>query len=247
MNDQELDEMLNQWTSPPMRDSVRDNLRAEFARRPARTNRVGLLCRMREAAPRIRAGRFAVATVGAAALLFGIVQVSPQTVGLASPGFRIPFYIEAEFVRYADDGSAPHRTRITSFPYGGHQVTMSVRKSDDSYLDAVRGIASSIRDHFILAVPSLVLPKEPPMTEPAWFAGFVRSGCSSGKTVVGHETVAGHETTVVQTGAPRHRMKIWLAPDLGCVDLKLTDEVQEPDGTYRLKLHKEAIKVTMNP
>jgi hypothetical protein len=149
---------------------------------------------------KIRFGRLAAAAMGAAAVLFAIIQVSPQTVRMASAQFRIPYYVEFEFARYADDGSAPHQSRITSFPYGGHEIVMSVTEPGDSLQNAVRGIARSIRTQFILAMPSLVLPKEPPMTEPAWFAGFVSSGCSSGKTVVGHETLAGHETTVVQSG-----------------------------------------------
>jgi hypothetical protein len=247
MNDNELDEMLDQWRVPVMRDSLREELRAGFAATPARAIRAGLVRRMITAAQGIRISRLAAATMGVAALVFAIIQVSPQTVRMASPGFRIPYYVEFEFARYSDNGSAPYPSRITSFPYGGHEIVMSVREPGHLLLGAVRGIASSIRTQFILAVPSLVLPKGPPMAEPAWFAGFVSSGCSNGKTVIGHETVAGHETTVVQSGSPGHRLKIWMAPDLACFALKLTDEVQEPNGTYRLTLRKEAVKVTMNP
>ena len=247
MNDNELDEMLNRWKVPATRDSLRENLRAGLAALPVRTNRAGLLRRLADAASKVRISRLAVATLGAAALLFAIIQRSPQTVTMASPTFRVPFYVEFEFARYADDGSLPHQSRVTSFPYGGHEIVMSVRESGDSLLNAVRGIAGSIRTQLILAMPSIVLPKEPPMTEPDWFAGFVSSGCSNGKTVVGHETIAGHETTVVQSGSPRYRIRVWMAPDLACFALKLTDELQEPNGTYRLKLRKEAVKVTMSP
>jgi hypothetical protein len=247
MSENELDEMLDQWKVPDMRDSVRETLRAGFAATRERANRTGLLRRMIDAAPKIRIGRLAVATMGSAALLFAIIQAFPRTVRMASPGYRIPFYVEFEFERYADNDSAPHQSRITSFPYAGHEIVMSVRESGDSLLTAIRGIASSIRTQFILAIPSLVLPKQPPMAEPDWFAGFVSSGCSNGKTVVGHEKVADHETTAVQTGSPGHRMRIWMAPDLACFALKLTDEIREPNGTYVLRLRKEAVKVTMNP
>ena len=93
----------------------------------------------------------------------------------------------------------------------------------------------------------MVLPKEPPMAEPDWFAGFVRSGCSSGRNVVGHETIAGHATTIAQSESPTGRISVWMAPDLACFALKLTDEVREPNGTYRIKIRKEALEVTMNP
>jgi hypothetical protein len=246
MNHNELDEMLDQWKAPEMRNSLRETLRAGFAGTRERANRTGLLRRIIDAAAGIRISRLAVITMGAAALLFAIIQVSPQTVRMASPGYRIPFYVEFEFERYADNGSVPHQSRITSFPYAGHEIVMSVTESGDSLLTAIRGFASSIRTQFILAMPSLVLPKEPPMAEPDWFAAFVSSGCANGKTVVGHETLAGHETTVVQTGSPGHRMRISMAPDLACFALKLTDEIQEPNGTYVPRLRKEAIKVTVN-
>jgi len=243
MTDNELDEMLNQWKAPAVRESLREDLRGRFAAGPVRANRSRWWRRMLDAMPRTRIRRVAVVAVGAAAALFAIMQVSPQTVRLASNGFRIPYYVEYEFERYADDGSAPHQTRITSFPYGGGEIIMSVTESGDSFLNSVRTILSSIRRQAILAMPSLALPKEPPMAEPDWFAGFVKSGCASGGTVVGHETIAGHETTVIQSGSPGTRVMIWLAPDLACHALKLTDEVREPNGRYRLKLRKEAIKV----
>ena len=54
--------------------------------------------------------------------------------------------------------------------------------------------------------------------------------------------LAGHETTVVESGSPGYRTKIWMAPDLACFALKLTDEAQGSNGAYRLKLRKEAVK-----
>ncbi|HEY1337092.1 MAG TPA: hypothetical protein VGF59_06250 [Bryobacteraceae bacterium] len=247
INDHELDQMLDQWESPPMRESLRDDLRSGFAASLRRARRVSLLRRTIAAMPKIRPGRVAVATMAAAALVFGVIQVAPQTVRMASSGFRIPYYVEFEIERFADDGSAPHQIRITSFPYGGHEIVMSVTESSGTLLNAFQGIANTIRTQFILAMPSLVLPNEPPMTEPAWFAGFVSSGCSDGKIVVGHEVLAGHDTTVIQSGPAGYRTRIWLAPDLKCFALKLTDEIQAPDGRYRLRLRKEAVKVTMNP
>jgi hypothetical protein len=247
MNDNELDEMLDQWKAPLMRDSVREDLKAGFAARPQLPGRAGLLRRIRDAAPALHMRRLAVVTLAAVALVFLVVQTLPQVARMASPGFRIPYYVEFEFARFADNGAAPYPTRITSFPYGGHEIVMSVTEPGHMLIGAARNIASSIRKQFILAMPSIVLPKEPPMEEPAWFAGFVSSGCSSGKNVVGHETIAGYSTTVVQSSSPGYRIRIWMAPDLACYALKLTTEVQEPDGTYRLKLRKEAVKVTMNP
>ena len=247
MNDNELDEMLDQWKPPLMRDSLREDLRAGFAARPQSPGRSGWLRRIRDAAPAFPLRRLAVVTMAAVALLFMIVQALPQVVRMASSGFRIPYYVEFEFARYADNGAAPYPTRITSFPYGGHEIVMSVTEPGHLLAGAARNIASSIRKRFILAMPSLVLPKQPPVSEPAWFAGFVSSGCSSGKNVVGRETIAGYPAAVVQSTSPGHRITVWMAPELDCFALKFTDEVQEPDGTFRLKLRKQAVQVTVNP
>ena len=38
-----------------------------------------------------------------------------------------------------------------------------------------------------------------------------------------------------------------MARDLSCYSLRLTDEFEEADGSYRLQLRKNAVKVTMNP
>jgi len=246
MNDTELTEMLDQWKAPAMRASLREDLLAGFAS-SERANRSGLLRRILAAASGIRPGRVAIAAMGAAALVFGVIQVSPRTVSMASPGFRIPFYVEFTFASYSDNGAVPHPSRITAFPYAGHEINMSVIQPGGWLPNAVREIAGSIRTRLVLAMPSLVLPKEPPMAEPAWFAGFVRSGCSEGRTVVGQEIIAGHETTIVQSEWPKGRIKVWMAPELECFALKLTNEVRQPDGSFRFLVRKEAVRVTMNP
>lgn len=244
MTDNELDEMLDCWQTPPLRESLTDQVRAGFAQIPKRTKRVPRWRRL----PKMRFGRWAVAMVAGAIVLFAIVQVSPRTVRMASPGFRIPFYVESTFERFAEDGSMEYRSRMTSFPYGGIDFTMSVvEESGNPIRSAFQGIASAIRNQVVLAMPSLVLPKQPPMAEPAWFAGFVRSGCSQGRTVVGHETIAGYPTTILQSETPRGRLRIWMAPDLSCYSLRLTDELKTADGSYRLRLRKNAVTVTMNP
>jgi hypothetical protein len=245
MNDTELDEMLDRWQAPAMRESLRESLRAGFIATPRRANRRGLLRRIMAAAPRIPVRRLAVVAMSAAAILFALIQVAPRTVRMASPGFRIPFYVEFDF--YSNNRSGQYRSRITSFPWGVQEINMTIVESRGSLLDPVRKIAGSIRTQFVLAMPSLVLPKHPPMTEPAWFAGFVRSGCTERRTVVGHETIAGYETTVTESPSPKGRFKFWMAPDLACFTLKMTIEERQPDGSYRFLGHKEAVRVTMNP
>jgi hypothetical protein len=233
MTENELDELLNEWEAPPMGSAVRARLQDRFGKR-------------RSPVWKRRAGRIALAALAIAAVLFAVIQVRPQTVRMATAGFRIPYYVEFEFERYADDSSAPHHSRIAAFPYGGYEIAMSVTETDHSWRDPIRKLASSIRNQFVLAVPSMVLPKQALMAEPAWFAGFVASGCSEGRDVVGYEKVAGYATTVVQSESESGRILVWMAPDLRCFALKLTHEVRDPRGGYRTILRKEAVRVTMN-
>jgi hypothetical protein len=231
MNDTELDEMLDRWQAPAMRESVGDDV---WARVPKRRT------------ARVRVMRIAVATLAAAAVLFAVIQVSPRTVRMAPPDFHISYYVEFIFTRFGANGSVEYQSRHTAFPYGGILINMSVTQIDDSVFSKFREIAASIRTQFVLAVPSLVLPKQPPMEKPVWFDDYVRNGCTRGMTVAGHETVAGYPTTVIVGESPVSRMKVWLAPDLQCADLKMTVEVREGGG-YRMVSRRDVIKVTMNP
>lgn len=239
MNDTELDEILDRWEAPPMRESLRDDVRREFVRTSRHPERFALT--------RTIAKRIAIVTTCAAGLLFAIVQVAPRTIRGASAEYHIPFYVQYVFERYARDGSREYQSVRTAFPYAGTEINMSVVDSHSALLDPFRRIGASVRTQIILAMPSLILPKQPPMQEPEWFAGYVRSGCSERRTVIGHETIAGHETTLVESTTPGGRMRFWLAPDLACFALKMTTESKEQDGTYRLESLKKTVRVTMTP
>lgn len=238
MNDQDLDEMLDQWQAPPMRESLREDVRAGFSARTAPRRRRCTL-------PQLPLGRLAVGALAAAALVFGVIQVAPRTVAMASPSFRIPYYVEYSYERLDAKGSTAKRSRFKAFPYGGIDINMSVVDLYGSPFDAVRELAGSIRTRLVLAAPSMVLPKHPPMTEPAWHVDYVKSGCSTRPTVIGQERVAGYDTVVVQNAYPKHRFTSWLAPELGCAALKLTYEEGQSDGTYRMVTRKEALRVTI--
>lgn len=240
MNDLELDELLDRWQAPPMRESLRDDLRVAYATHAApRPPRRGFHL------PKLRLGRLVAATVGAAAILFTLVQLAPRTVALAFSEFRIPYYVVYDYERLDAKGSTPPRSRFTAFPYGGIDINMSVVDLYGTPLDAFRELAASIRNRMVLAAPSIVLPKHPPMTEPAWHVEYVKSGCSTRPTVIGHETIAGYHTVIVQNAFAAHRFTYWFAPELGCAALKHTFEQAQPDGTYKMVSRKEAVKVTI--
>jgi hypothetical protein len=67
------------------------------------------------------------------------------------------------------------------------------------------------------------------------------TACLEG-TVVGHETILNHPTTAIELRYPP-KLTVWTAPDLGCFALRITSEVQRPDGSFRLENLKQALRV----
>jgi hypothetical protein len=121
MNDTELDEVLNQWTVPPVPPSLRENLRGGFAASLPPTAPPGVLVRWRSAfAPSARKTLLAAAIVAVGALLFAVTQALSQT----PPPVRIPYTVDSEFIRYGDDGSRAVELYSTSYPNqnGGETV-----------------------------------------------------------------------------------------------------------------------------
>ena len=109
MNDTELDEMLNGWAVPPVRAAWRERVRAGFwaVRRPQRR------------------GLFAGALLAAAMSLLVITQAFPQRLGLRALPAGVPWTVDSEFLRYAEDGSASIEMYGTSYQANGAEVVLS--------------------------------------------------------------------------------------------------------------------------
>jgi hypothetical protein len=106
MNDGELDEILNQWREPSAPASMRKRMHAEFPARPPR---------------KLRWGKSLVAAVILAAAVFFLMvaRAFPQR---PSP---VPWSVDSEFVRYADDGSASIEMYSTSYESDANEILLS--------------------------------------------------------------------------------------------------------------------------
>ena len=100
MNDSELDEILNQWRAPSAPPSLRKRVGAGFPAGPPR---------------KLRWGRSLIAAAILAALAFFLVvtQATPRT---QAP---IPWSVDSEFIRYADNGSSSIEMYTTSYESTG--------------------------------------------------------------------------------------------------------------------------------
>lgn len=234
MNDNELDEMMDQWKAPQASDGLRRNVRNACAAAQPPKKRW-----FRSIMPVAGRGLFAGVAVGAAMCLLLITQAFPQT-----PPAGNAYLVQYEWTRYGDNGAKTSDAQIKAFNYNGHEFVIGMSDPENSLHSMLFHIHGAI---FMMAVhlaPSLMLAERSPERE-AWVKSKVSTGCA-GDTVVGHETVAGHPSTIVQSSEGRHRTTAWLAPDMGCYTLKVMNEDQLADGSYRLRSLKRPVSVTLD-
>ncbi len=162
MNDTELDEMLNQWEVPPVRPVLQQSVRARFAaiRKPKAD--VGVLARwIARFVPGAGKGLFAAAVVGAIVCLFVVTQAFPQALRLGSFGFRIPYTVEYDLVKYATDGSLSFESHITEFKNGGDLIILWKTDSNQPFPEFDPGSHEfPVRMVLLQVAPSLVIPRE---------------------------------------------------------------------------------------
>jgi hypothetical protein len=251
MTDAELDEILNQWSAPPAPPSLRDRVRAGFPVRPHR-------------AFRSRKGFVAAAVIAAAAILLMVTQASPQPVA------PIPWTVDSEFIRYAEDGSSAIEMYSTSYESNTNEILLSrsipgnpLKTALAWTVDVLIPIHNRVIGRFMIDPRRL----EQIQRANARSVGFISgcglqpgclmlehygyakapAGCIDGE-IVDRATILNYPTEAVRERWTEHgRMTIWTAPALGCFALKVTQEEERHDGTFRLVSAKQALKVTLNP
>jgi hypothetical protein len=253
MTDSELDEILNKWTAPPVPPSLRERVRAAFPVRPQRTFRW-------------RKSLVAAAVLAAAVFFLIATQASPQ------PTAPIPWTVDSEFVRYADDGSSSIEMYSTSYESNSNEILLSRSMPGNIFKTALARAADAIIPiHNRIMRRFMVDPKllEQVQRASAHSVGFITgcdsytclvlnhsgyarapagagNGCIEGE-VVDRATILNYPTEAVRERWTEHgRMTIWTAPALGCFALKVTQEEERPDGTFHLVAAKHALKVTVN-
>jgi len=238
MNDNELDDLLNTWSTPAPPPSSRERARAGFG----------------DAQPRMlpapRRRKRLLWTIGLAAALFVVIQAFPQTAKLSG----IPFTVDSEYTHYSGEGSTvPWHVYTTSFVRNGGEVVLSRTADGETFHNMLMQMFSGF--HLLLA--RMETSADPPQSGPAsseriqtgrgrFTVDLAASGCASG-TVLGRETILNYSTVGVQRAmGDGQRLTLWMAPQLGCYPLRSRVEELQPDGTYRLAVEKRTIKVTVN-
>jgi hypothetical protein len=251
MTDTELDEILDQWSAQPVPPSLRDRVRAGFPKPP-------------RPAFGWRRGFTAAAIVAAAAILLIATQASPQ------PVVPIPWTVDSEFIRYADDASSSIEMNSTSYESNADEIVLSRSIPGNPLKTALAWTADVLIPIHNRVIGRLVVGQErlkqiqranarnvgfisgcglhPGCLMPEHY-GYAKgaSGCIEGE-IVDRATILNYPTEAVRERWTEHgRMTIWMAPALGCFALKVTQEEERLDGSFRLVAAKQALKVTVHP
>jgi hypothetical protein len=251
MTDSELDEILNKWTAPSVPPSLRARVRAGFPAPPRRTFRWR--------------GSFVAAAILAGAAFFLILsQAFPQST------VPVPWTVDSEFLRYADDGSSSIGMYSTSYQSNGNEILLSRSMPGNPFKTAMAWAADVVMPIHQRLGRLMVDPKRLEAVQKAspHTIGFI-TGCDSdmcllldhfiyGKApagtgcidgpIVDRATILNYPTEAVRERWTEHgRMTVWTAPALGCFALKITLEAERPDGTFHLAFAKQALKVNVNP
>jgi len=122
MNDTELDELLDRWNVPGPSQGLRENVRAEFLALEPPAVASGPVGRRSFHLFPARRLLLAAATVIAGFFVFSFAQALSQT----TPPFRVPFTVDSEFTRYAEDGRQTVEMLATSYTgRNGGEVILS--------------------------------------------------------------------------------------------------------------------------
>jgi hypothetical protein len=242
MKDTDLDELLDKWSAPEAPASLRERVRAGFGVGREQKAVAGRLERWGPVfAAGARKGLLVAGCVAAGALLFSVSLAFPQ-----NPA-RPPFTVESEMVTYTDDGSAGGAMRIDSYSDHGREVVLSRWYPGNPLFTALSRLEEFWQAHVLYFAVSDEKIEARARLQASRAAALIQAGCVDGE-VVSYETILGYPTVAVQhLSLDNHRRMIArMAPDLGCFPLRVTMERQRLDGTFRLVMKREALKVTVN-
>jgi len=250
MNDTELDEILDQWTAPEPTAALRNNVRAGLKPAVKRRPFGGWLWR-------------ASALAGVAIVLLVVGRAFPQVLRIGPPPVRPPFTMDSESIVYDEHGGPSVDMYMTSYADNGHEFVLSRSIPGDPLTvalwqtwDGFRQAVSRATMPFTISDDQMKRLRELRKNDVGFAIGlsshFFRperstENCIAGPAA-GRETILNYPTTAFY--APvilQHRVTLWLAPDLGCIALRVTLEAPQPDGSFRLIGKKQALKVSRKP
>ena len=190
-----------------------------------------------------------------------ISQAFPQ------PTAPIPWTVDSEFIRYAEDGSSSIEMYSTSYQSNTNEVLLSRSMPGNPFMTALaRTLDVTLPPWQRLQMRLMVPPGMVERIKRSRAAGLAfitgcnpytgclvlqhfgyakaAAGCVGGP-IVNRETILNYPTEAVRDRWTEHgRMTLWMAPSLGCFALRVTYEEEHPDGTFHLVAAKQALKVT---
>ena len=213
---------------------------------------------------RWRKSLIAAAVLAAIAFFLIVTQASPQT---PAP---VPWTVDSQFVRYADDGSPSIEMYTTSYESDTYEILLSRSIPANPLKTALMRAADAVGPvHYRLARlmgdPKMLEQRQRARARSIGFItgcdpqtclvlehyGFAKDPAGTGCTdqaIVDRATILNYPTEAVRARWTEHgRVTFWMAPALGCFALKVTQEDERPDGTFHLVAAKQALKVTVTP
>ena len=167
-----------------------------------------------------------------------ISQMFPYMLKPISIIAGIPYTVESVSVEYTDTGATMFRAYTTSYQRNGGEIVLSHSFPGHPLETAFRRLLDTTG----LVLGAIVRT----FSVNAGGSSFVTSGCVGGQDeIVGRETILEYPTVVRQIDFPQQRVKLWVAPDLGCFALKMTIEERRPDGSFSLRGERKALKVNV--
>jgi hypothetical protein len=261
MNDNELDDILNKWTTPHASPSLRERVRRGFAATGNRRQAQVIGWRW------IRFHWKSASATAVLALAVLLLMVPLARTQAAPPA---QWTVDSEFLRYADDGSSSVEMLATSYLVNGNE-TIWARWSPVNPIqtvmwqaaDGLGGLHERIASHLMDQARLEEIHKRRAANRGVGIVtgcgfhcltlehfGFLRAtpspttACIEG-VVVGHDTILNYPAAAVRSRWTEHgRMTLWMAPELGCFALRSTYEAEQPDGSFRVVSEKRAVKVT---
>lgn len=247
MNDRELDEILNQWAVPPVPASLRGKVLAGFVARtkPATSGR-GRLSFIPEWFPGLAKGLAGIAVASVACFLV-VVAAFPQ-MSFLSPFVPIRFTVDAEFIKYAADGSSRIVMQRRSFQHNGREIVLASSFPDAPFETAVRRLLDPVNFTWYQLTGAQLGDNGREIIWPTWTReedGCLFPGMTVRPLIPGHETVLNYAVARFVTPLGKGRATQWLAPELDCFRLRETVEMPSPDGSFRLVSEQRALQVTV--
>lgn len=254
MNDTELDELLNEWKTPPVPPSLLEGVRIGIAAKRSRPLRA-----------RLPDWRLLIVGTAVVAVVFLLANTSAFPEKISSP----PYTVDSEIILHQGTPGCPNcwmegpkNALMTSYNQAGSEVLVSWSAPNDSWEAvfwaaklAVSDAVERVKRTFLLepdresedyAVVHSTVAQSWVLTKRAT---LVNSGCRSGGPqgkVVGQEVILDYPTLAAQYDFWRVRVTVWMAPALNCFALRATVEAQQADGSWTLESEKKALRVTMN-